>query len=158
MLARLSILIVTLFFISADQQETNWFNLLGKTFAEKEVTAVFSKYGEKSGHNDATNSAVQINWQDAGISLKLNGESEISDIYFINSNYSIANTKFSQFPDPLPLDVRFNMSPKELKETLGKPTKDEGNTFRRVFYKTNYEYEFLFRRSKMRYMRIGLID
>ena len=99
-----------------------------------------------------------MNWEKNGLSATIDEPGHILSLYFYNEQYQVANSTFKRFEGKLPLGVNLDLEPDKVIEKLGKPTKDEGSSYRRLFYKTNYEYEFLFRKDVMQYMRIGVID
>lgn len=146
------------FSLAFKAKDLDWFNLLGQTFYDKEVNSAFAKYGEKTSHHIRNDNKVQLNWEDHGISTTMNSSGNILSIYFFNDQYSLYDKTFKRFPGQLPLGLNLDHSPEELIEKVGKPSTDKGSAYRVLRYKTNYEYEFLFRQDVMQYMRIGLLD
>ena len=139
------------------QAEKDWFRLLGLSFNEKEVVEAFDVYGPKTSSLPRYDARVQINWEKEGIAVSMDDFGRILSIYFMNDRYTIDHIVFTSFSGTLPFKVELDMMPSDIIELLGKPNIDEGTVYRRILYKTNYEYEFLFKDNTIQYFRIGLL-
>lgn len=135
--------------------QVDWFSYLGKSFEDKDVLAQFGQYGEYSSYTYRSDDETQMNWGAKGIAITTNDGGVLQKIYFFNQAYKLGETTFSRCYQKLPFDITLDMKPEEVIAKLGKPSNDEGSTYRSIVYKTNYEYRFLFREGEMQYMQIG---
>ncbi|MCB0736968.1 MAG: hypothetical protein KDC92_05610 [Bacteroidetes bacterium] len=154
----LSLVLIGIVLMAFNKADTDWFNVLGLTFADKAAIRAFAAYGEQTNYENKKDTTVQLNWEEHGIAASLGEKGHILSIYFFNEKYILNEVDFKRFKGKLPLSLNMNMTPEEVIEEIGTPTKDEGTVYRNLFYKTNYEYEFLYKKDVMQYMRIGVLN
>lgn len=143
--------------LAFQQKEKDWFGVLGLTFYDKAVSQAFGEYGDHTNYHERSDITLQMNWKEDGIAVAVDEPGRILSVFFFNAEYTAASTVFKRFEGKMPLGVTIDDSPDEVIEKIGTPNTDEGSAYRRIFYKTNYEYEFLFRQGVMQYMRIGVL-
>ncbi|MBI1182839.1 hypothetical protein GC194_01115 [bacterium] len=151
------LLLPVLLFFSFQVKTVDWFQILGKTFEDRDVQNAFAPFGDSEDSDYRLDYLTQINWEDDGISAVLTDQGKIVYLMFYNEQYTIEDKVFKRYNGQLPLGVGLDMSPKKVISKLGEPTVQEGSVVKRVLYVTNYTYEFVFKADVMQYMKIGLI-
>ena len=139
------------------QRNVDWFGMLGKTIEDREVYGVISEYGEYTSQLFREDLETQLNWEKNGVAITTNDQSVVKKIYFFNDQYTLGSYTFARFGGNLPLGLSLNMTPKKMKDVLGKPTKEEGDFYKKLTYVTNYNYEILFKDNVVQYVRIGVL-
>lgn len=135
-----------------------WFELLGKNFADRSVQPSIVQFTEERTPLGRTDNRMQICWFESGISMLVTERGEIHAIFFKNNGYVLQEKEFSAFKGQLPLRLSMDMSLADIEKTLGTPTeKDLGQVYGRVFYRTNYDITFFLKDKRIEYLRISLI-
>lgn len=155
----LALSVFTVFYLSSfAPPNVDWFGMLGKSIDDRDVYATVSEYGEYTSQYFTKSYETQLNWEKNGIAIALNDLSVVRKIYFFNDQYTVNSATFARFRGQLPLGIGLDMSPKRMKEVLGTPTKEEGTVYRKLTYVTNFQYDILFKKDVIQYVRIGLLD